>query len=116
MSRPTASQRARRLLALLHLLKPDERVALQDIADTLGTTVGQVAAVLGLGSIGVETARILKALGMKVIGVSRSVNRDDSVEDAWLGVRVDLHEYGALLHGVASIEDLKNRRRLTSEA
>lgn len=43
--------------------------------------VGQTAVVLGLGSIGVEIARLARVLGLKVIGVRRSAQRPDDPVD-----------------------------------
>jgi len=48
MARTSAATRARRLLAILHLLKPDTEVPLADIADALGVTESEVAEDLAL--------------------------------------------------------------------
>lgn len=42
---------------------------------------GQTIAVLGLGAIGSEIARLAKALGLKVIGIRRSPRKDDDPVD-----------------------------------
>jgi phosphoglycerate dehydrogenase-like enzyme len=43
--------------------------------------IGQTAVIVGLGTIGAEIARLLRVLGLKVIGVRRSARRDGDPVD-----------------------------------
>lgn len=51
--------------------------------------VGKVACIVGAGAIGTETARLCKAIGMKTIGVKRSVKPLEHFDEVMSSARLD---------------------------
>ena len=59
------------LLKKLHLYRDDQAIQRWGDRGTVGTLRGATVVVVGLGDIGTEYARLVKAVGAKVIGVKR---------------------------------------------
>lgn len=90
---PLAEGAVALLLALAKRIVPRHNEFLEGRGDKRGVLFhGMKAGILGMGSIGVEVAKMLKSLGMKVIATRRK--RDEKLRDElgleWLGGQDDL--------------------------
>ncbi|MBD3171606.1 hypothetical protein GF326_03965 [Candidatus Bathyarchaeota archaeon] len=90
---PLAEGAVALLLALAKRVVPRHNEFLEGRGDKQGVLFhGMTAGILGMGSIGVEVARMLKGVGMKVIGTRRE--RDEKLRRElgleWIGGKDDL--------------------------
>lgn len=88
------------VLALAKRIVPRHLEFNKDRKEVRGVLLkGKTAGVLGMGAIGTEVAKLLKALGMKVMGLRRE--RDDKVREElgidWLGGVNDLDDFLSML-------------------
>ncbi|MCL2602127.1 MAG: D-2-hydroxyacid dehydrogenase, partial [Treponema sp.] len=75
------------LVKKLHLYRDEQAAARWQARGTVNSIRGSVVLVIGLGDIGAEYGRLMKALGAYVIGVRRSVRAKPEYVDELLAVQ-----------------------------
>ena len=117
---PMAEWTVLRLLALYKnapVLLDNQRAARWEKDRSWLELAGRTACVVGFGAYGMETARRLKAFGMNILAVNRTV-KDSPLVDAWYPLdRLDeaLAEADAVILAIALTDetrDLMDRKRL----
>lgn len=105
------------LLKKLHLYRDDQSRGVWGDHGTVGTLRGATVAVVGLGDIGTEYARLVKACGSRVIGVKRRPSAvPDCVDELCLTDELDrvlprADVVCTVLPGTPSTEHLFNEKR-----